>query len=190
MDFLWVSNDGAYLDPFTIQEELQPVVWRSILEVLNGADILKIGVKLLEPNPAAYEQLTLLLTAQQSASEEQFRWCFSSDSYIEILAKGVSKWSGILQSQQIRGCRDELIFAIGDHQNDREMIQNVDVGIAMANAIEEVKQVASYVIGHVDDQAVAQFLENLMTDSHSHNDKENNHWIFKGYEPVDTVSFD
>ena len=36
-------------------------------------------------------------------------------------------------------------MAIGDHQNDIEMISEAGIGVAVANAIDPVKRVADYV---------------------------------------------
>jgi len=51
------------------------------------------------------------------------------------------------------------IAAFGDDLNDIDMLKYVGIGIAMDNALEEVKAVAGYVCGDCDDDGVARWLE-------------------------------
>jgi 5-amino-6-(5-phospho-D-ribitylamino)uracil phosphatase len=50
------------------------------------------------------------------------------------------------------------VVAFGDHYNDLEMIEHADVGVAMGNAVPELKELADHVIGHHAENAVALFL--------------------------------
>ena len=54
--------------------------------------------------------------------------------------------------------------AIGDQMNDFEMICEVGFGVAMANAVDEVKASAKWITGSNDDDGVAEFLELLIRD--------------------------
>ncbi|MEG0077729.1 HAD family hydrolase [Anaerorhabdus sp.] len=49
--------------------------------------------------------------------------------------------------------------AFGDNDNDIEMLRNVEYGIAVANATDNLKQVATKIIGHHSEEALAKFLE-------------------------------
>ena len=55
----------------------------------------------------------------------------SVERTLEITKKGVNKWNGILKLAQYLGVEEENIIAIGDEKNDREMIENAGIGIAM-----------------------------------------------------------
>jgi 5-amino-6-(5-phospho-D-ribitylamino)uracil phosphatase len=50
------------------------------------------------------------------------------------------------------------VVAFGDNDNDLEMLRHAHVAVAVANAKPELKAVAHHVIGHQDEDAVAQFL--------------------------------
>jgi Cof subfamily protein (haloacid dehalogenase superfamily) len=54
----------------------------------------------------------------------------------------------------------QRLVAFGDNINDLEMLRDAHVGVAVANAKPELKLVASHVIGHQDEDAVAEFLLN------------------------------
>ena len=53
------------------------------------------------------------------------------------------------------------VIAIGDEMNDLRMLQWAGRGIAMANAHEQVREIADEVIGTNTDDGVAQFLDTL-----------------------------
>jgi Cof subfamily protein (haloacid dehalogenase superfamily) len=74
----------------------------------------------------------------------------------EICPGGVSKWSGIQRLAQSWGIADSEICAVGDDVNDIPMIRSAALGIAMGNALPEVKAAADLVAPtHDDDGLVA-----------------------------------
>jgi hypothetical protein len=60
----------------------------------------------------------------------------------EIAPAGVSKWTGILHLAQDRGIDASEICAVGDDVNDIPMIVEAGLGVAMGNAVDELKAVA------------------------------------------------
>jgi len=60
----------------------------------------------------------------------------------EIAPHGVSKWSGILHLAEDWGIQPEEVCAVGDDVNDIPMIQGAGLGVAMGNALDEVKAAA------------------------------------------------
>ena len=49
---------------------------------------------------------------------------------------------------------------VGDGENDIDMLKYVNIGIAMGNAIDEVKAIADCVIGDNDHDGIAVYLQN------------------------------
>lgn len=56
----------------------------------------------------------------------------------------------------------EATIAIGDSENDLEVLKAAGTGVAMANAPDEVKAHADYVTASNDDDGVARVLERLV----------------------------
>jgi 5-amino-6-(5-phospho-D-ribitylamino)uracil phosphatase len=74
----------------------------------------------------------------------------------EIAPAGVSKWSGVLRVAEQSGISHEEICAVGDDVNDIPMILGAGLGVAMGNALDEVKAAADRVApGHDSDGLVA-----------------------------------
>lgn len=64
---------------------------------------------------------------------------------LDTVAKGVSKMSGIKHLLEELNMKDKPVYAFGDGANDIPMIEFADYGIAMANGIDEVKDIATYI---------------------------------------------
>lgn len=90
----------------------------------------------------------------------------SKDTYIEIANKTVSKLTGInlLLDAMAQGITLEQAIAFGDNYNDIEMLDAVGMGVAVANAREELKLVANTITAHHKEDGVGRFLETLSKD--------------------------
>lgn len=75
--------------------------------------------------------------------------------YLEVLKKGISKYSGIMAVADLHHIRKEEIMAIGDAPNDLEIIKEAGLGVAMENAEELVKDHASFVTKTNEEDGVA-----------------------------------
>lgn len=62
---------------------------------------------------------------------------------LEVFAGGVDKWRGISWIAHDLGIPTERVAVIGDQVNDLAMIRSAACGIAMGNAIDEIKQAAN-----------------------------------------------
>jgi Cof subfamily protein (haloacid dehalogenase superfamily) len=69
------------------------------------------------------------------------------DRSVEIVNGGASKALGVTDLAAMLGIGPDKILAIGDHQNDIEMLKLVGQGAAVGNATEELKAAASYICG-------------------------------------------
>lgn len=63
----------------------------------------------------------------------------------DILPRGITKWRGLTKLARLLNIPAERILAAGDYDNDLEMIRNAGIGVAVANALPEVKAAADYV---------------------------------------------
>ncbi|MEY9095872.1 Cof-type HAD-IIB family hydrolase [Paenibacillus sp. RC84] len=83
----------------------------------------------------------------------------SADTNMEISALGVTKESGVRKVCGLLGIGMHEVMAIGDHHNDRMLIQAAGLGIAMGNAEAELKEAADAVTGTNSEDGVAQAIQ-------------------------------
>lgn len=87
---------------------------------------------------------------------------FSTPTYLELLAYGVSKGSALLELMQIMKVEREKVIAIGDYCNDIEMIRTAGLGVATANAHDLLKKAASVTTVSNDEHAVYNLINKVI----------------------------
>lgn len=89
----------------------------------------------------------------------------SSEIFLEMLPKGVSKGSALNEYRKLEGMEDFTFVAIGDFDNDIEMIEAADLGVCPANAEDCVKQKANKVLSRTNDEsAVAELIDFIIAE--------------------------
>lgn len=81
------------------------------------------------------------------------------ENNIEVNAEGVHKGMALLKLGKLFDIRQEEIAAFGDGSNDTKMLETVGMGVAMANAMPEVKAAADRLTDSNDEEGVARFIE-------------------------------
>lgn len=80
----------------------------------------------------------------------------TTPKWLEIMPKGITKASGLEVLSKKLGISMNEIMAFGDGENDIEMLQSVGIGIAMGNAMKEVKAIADDVTLTNNEDGIAQ----------------------------------
>lgn len=81
---------------------------------------------------------------------------------LEVLPLGISKASALKTLLKEMDIRAENVIALGDGENDIEMIRLAGIGIAMGNADAAVKEAADYVVSTNDEDGVAEAIERFV----------------------------
>lgn len=99
-------------------------------------------------NEKVYQIVALLSEEKMPAYGEkfpEFRFVRWHEYGIDILPENGSKAETLKHVAETYGFKREDIIAFGDGNNDMEMLEYVGVGIAMANAHDELKAVSNFV---------------------------------------------
>ena len=81
---------------------------------------------------------------------------------LEVLPPAVSKWAALSQLATQVGIATPDILAVGDDENDLEMIRHAGLGVAMGNATATVKAAADYVTGSNAEDGLAQAIQRFV----------------------------
>lgn len=82
---------------------------------------------------------------------------YSKEQWLEFLPKGASKANAIKQLKEYLGCDKVIVF--GDGKNDINMFEMADECYAVENAVDELKEIATGVIGCNNEDGVVKWLE-------------------------------
>lgn len=92
----------------------------------------------------------------QAPFSDSLSCMFTSPVYFEFTAKGVDKAKAIDTAFRSLGYLPEEMAAFGDAQNDRTMIEYAGMGVAMGNAVDEVKKATDIVTADNNHDGIAE----------------------------------
>lgn len=81
---------------------------------------------------------------------------------LEVLPLGASKGRGLMRLLADLGIDPANVLAIGDGENDAEMLRLAGIGVAVANAMPHAKEAADYIVGSNDEDGVADAIERFV----------------------------
>jgi len=107
------------------------------------------------------------LTALRAALPAEYSVCVTDRGCLgHIMAPGVSKALALAALLERVGLSLGAVLAFGDDHNDLELIAAAGTGVAMGNAIPDLKAVAAHVTDTNDNDGVAVVLERVLAAHH------------------------
>ena len=150
-DNLIYPEHNSYSEFYENAQKLKgrAVGWEGLLEYTDQvAKVLSISNGIEETQLRIYEVMKAFKGRVDAVSSHPY--------YCEVIAPGVSKASAIRHLADKMGIRNDEIMAIGDSNNDLEMLKAAGKSIAMGNAIPEVKEACDYVTGTCEEDGFAE----------------------------------
>ena len=151
------SKDIAVLDPTGDVNRIfhQLLAVKEITKAAPLEEVLQQNILQLTPFFSAEYEAEFLTRMPQCVSG---RW---HPEFTDITANGADKGKGILAMARYQGFDPKQTIAFGDGGNDTPMILQAGIGIAMGNAIEELKQQADYITTSVDEDGILSALRHF-----------------------------
>lgn len=103
---------------------------------------------------SVYEQM-------QAPFKETLNCVFTADFYFEFTAKGIDKAKALDTVLRPLNIFPEDVIAFGDGHNDRTMLEYAGIGVAMGNAVDDLKKVSDVVTLSNDEEGISYFFETL-----------------------------
>ena len=136
-DYILKSNDQKYLK-VTVCDQSQ-IIFASIikkLRTINDIDVLDVAHMSKKIIKAGTEEVLV-------------EYC-----YTEITNKNVNKWTALEYIMKEKNIDRSEVAAIGDNINDKEMIEEAGLGVAMGNSTPAIKEVANVEVGTNNEEGV------------------------------------
>jgi Cof subfamily protein (haloacid dehalogenase superfamily) len=151
-----VEHRNAYTDTLIPYHEPVPAEVGRFEDVIGKLPINKL-MFIAEPEriSEARARLTALMDSRAAVVQ-------AIPPMFEVLPHGASKGDGVRRFLELMKIPADQMLAVGDGENDIEMIQLAGVGVAMANARPELKAVADAVVASNDDDGVAAAVERFV----------------------------
>ena len=84
---------------------------------------------------------------------------YTDKYFLEVFSRKATKASGVIKLKEMLNA--DRVVTFGDNLNDLEMMRASDFGVAVGDAVEEVRKSADLVIGNSYDDGVAAYLASL-----------------------------
>lgn len=133
---------------FDLIDESKDINWIKCVEKINI--------------PFLNEDIKKKVLKSLSNEFDELKITSSGKDNIEINISSANKGNGLEKLVNILGIRLEEVAAIGDNNNDIEMIERSGLGIAMGNAIDEIKNKAGYVTVDNDKNGAAEAIIKIL----------------------------
>lgn len=139
-----VEDDKLYLNRNkAIAETESGILLRHPVGEYSGRPIY-LGIAYIGPEKEAW-------LSERLPGCTLLRW---STEGVDIVPKGRDKVAGIHEYLEHHGIPKHNYMAFGDGDNDKAMLRDAGIGVAMGNAREDVKECASYVTEDIDEDGI------------------------------------
>ena len=108
------------------------------------------------------EKLAQVIKRIPEEIKQSYMLVKSAPFFLEILNPNVSKGNAVKLLSEELGIKQEEVMALGDNGNDVSMIKFAGCGVAMGNAIPELKEVADHITTTNNEHGVAQAIRELI----------------------------
>lgn len=113
------------------------------------------------------EEIAERVVEMQKLLGERAHVVRSKKRFIEITHPKANKGAALKNLAESLGFEREEVMAIGDSNNDVSMIKYAGVGVAVGNALPNVKEAADFVADNKDKSAVAHAIHEIILQSHN-----------------------
>lgn len=162
----------TFIDSDHIYEPEYP---EGVESIYTGGDYLKfveIDINDLSSNFTANQvmvsrpekELDAFISKIPKKYYEQYSIYRSASFMLEFLPKSVDKGYAMQIVGDLLSVPNEHIMGIGDHENDLSLIKKAGWGVAVDNAIKEVKKAADYITKSNDEHGVAYAIHKFVLD--------------------------
>lgn len=93
---------------------------------------------------------------------EKIEIVFSAENYLEILPKGCSKGNAMLKILRLLNISPKEVIAIGDYDNDLDMVEKAGLGVTLPNGSLRIKNIADYITLSGPEKALAEIVDNFI----------------------------
>ncbi len=120
---------------------------REPIEIIDSPEVLKGHnlTKIMVVNYKDHDSLHSFEDEHRAEMDVHFNSMFSNVAFLEYVVKGASKGDGLLELASYLDIPAENTIACGDERNDISMIRAAHIGVAVANARDELKAEADYI---------------------------------------------
>lgn len=135
------------------------------IEALSDLSLLRDWTR-VSFDDSSTDTLNLIREAAEARYKDDFAFMFACPEIFEFQSKEATKGQGLDRLRRLlieNGKADESlrIYAVGDFENDLELLRHADVACCPENAIDLIKDVSDISLCHHNDGAIADLIDKI-----------------------------
>lgn len=135
-EYIFYEKKGPLLNVYKDLIKSRPELFKKIDNIEDLENVQKFIIFI--PDDKTFEELKKL-------NSSNIKTFIAAKQLAEITSKDLDKWTALELILKEKGLNRENVLAIGDSGNDLEIIKNSGIGCAVANSLDELKEVADFV---------------------------------------------
>jgi len=159
-EVLWINaaNEEVALSNFPHTNDLEDYPQASDFAAYQDCDFSK-------NHNVSFLKIHIHVTSQKVIEDIASRYpmCnmlkYTGEDLYRFANINATKWDAVKAVAEYYSISTNALIAFGDDINDFDMIKNCGIGVAVANAIDDVKTAANYICDTCDNDGVAKWLE-------------------------------
>lgn len=153
---LYVNEINERTEKYKLLSGVEPIAFE------NAEDIVRQGITKILLIGGIDDIQEVRRCVEAGGLAEKVNFYTSKPQFLEFINKETSKGDAMARIGEMYGIRQEEMIAIGDGCNDIPMLEYAGLGVAMANAGEEVRAKADYVTLSNEEDGVAAVIEKFI----------------------------
>jgi len=157
-DALFAMEDNEKLREYAALSRVPYVIERDLAKLLDKP----LPKMIVIDEPAKLDEVAIELKSELG---DEVHITKSKPHYLEFLHREGTKGDALRHLAAELDCSLSQVIAIGDSWNDIEMIRTAGLGVAMGNAVPQLKEVADYVTLSNNEEGVRHVIEKFVLNS-------------------------
>jgi len=141
----------------TLSKTAEMTVVSDLAQIKNEVEGFSKVLWIVEP-----AEQTKLITEMRLRFKDRIKCVSSMSHFIEYISSTAGKGAALADIGKLYGINKDEMIAVGDANNDICMFEYAGLGVAVANASDEIKAAADYVTLSNDDDGVAAIIEKFI----------------------------
>lgn len=169
----WASKLNVFIHAFSLEQGLispKANAYTTHESEINDITLTERPFETLQDEEAILkvmmveEESKLTIAIEQIPAElhDQFTIVRSAPFFLEFMNPSSDKGAGVQALAEHLGIQASQVMTLGDAGNDHHMLEYAGLGVAMGNATEATKQIASYVTDTNNNSGVAKAIEKFV----------------------------
>ena len=180
--YLYHPTNGHVLFSRTMDEDFPALAKRILAECPalkevrftaleeENSVVIKNGEAIVLPSEREFYKMVFITPKEYSDEYNEKIKSLMDDRYfsmrswingIEVQTKNTGKGDSIARMKAALGERARVAVAVGDYENDEDMVRAADIGYAVENAVPSLKEAADRVTVSFRESAIAKIIEEL-----------------------------